>query len=75
MLNFADVFHALVEGKKVRLPKWDSTTTLSVLDGELVLQTRKGKPHSYDLSWYEINATDWQVVETTSNSQTRQIQL
>jgi hypothetical protein len=63
---------ALAEGKHVRRDVWDETTRMFVENGVLVQQAT-GKPYPYDLSWHEINATDWQVVEPTSSHQQTQL--
>jgi hypothetical protein len=63
MASFASVLRALQQGKSVRLPRWESITKMFVAGGILLCQRGDAKSYPYDLSWYEIAATDWQIIE------------
>lgn len=65
MKQFNEVMSALQAGQSVRRSAWDSTTVMFVKDGEL-LQQATGEPYNYDLSWYEIVAEDWTLIEPTT---------
>ncbi len=64
MAKFDKVIPALKAGYAARLPRWDATTRLFVDNGVMVQQCGGSQPHSYDLSWYEIVADNWQVIES-----------
>jgi len=63
--NFVAVIKPLKQGQRVRKSNWESST-VAFLDGkEFVCQRTSGsKPYSYNLSWHEIAANDWSVIET-----------
>jgi hypothetical protein len=68
MAQFEMAVNALADGRSVRLPKWDSTTRVYFNDGVLVCQRGETKPFPYDLSWDEIAADNWQVIEAAKAS-------
>jgi hypothetical protein len=63
MAQFEMAVNALADGQSIRLPKWDSTTRVYFNDGVLVCQRGEAQPHPYDLTWHEIAANNWQVIE------------
>jgi hypothetical protein len=63
MAQFEMVVNALADGRSIRLPKWDSTTRVYFKDGVLVCQHGEAQPYPYHLSWLEIAANNWQVIE------------
>jgi hypothetical protein len=65
MTGFDSMIEAVQSGVSIRRDAWEPTTIMFVEDGEL-MQQATGKPYPYQLSWYEINATDWRAVDSTS---------
>ncbi|WP_263355416.1 hypothetical protein [Acidicapsa acidisoli] len=64
MAKFDGVTMALRQGAKVRRVKtWDAETVMFIQGDALVVSAYKGEPSAYDLSWYEIEAGDWEVIE------------
>jgi hypothetical protein len=63
MAMFDKVFPALKAGHAAKLPTWEAATRMYVDKGELVCQRRDGQPYSYDLSWFEIVADNWIIIE------------
>jgi hypothetical protein len=66
MAQFDKVMTALADNRSVRLSKWESNTNMYVNNGVLVQQRGNGAPYSYDLSWREIAAKDWHVIEAAT---------
>ena len=62
MNTFASVVSALADGQSVRRSVWEPITSLFIMDGTTVCQRGTAAPYSYDLSWCEIVAKDWQVI-------------
>ena len=69
MANFTTVAAALKLGHSVRRKGWEAITRAFILDGRFVCQRGDAEPHGYDLSWYEIDATDWSVIAALSPAQ------
>lgn len=63
MMHFERVLAALTAGRSVRRTVWEPLTSMFIRDGAIVCQRGNGQPYSYDLSWYEIVASDWQIIE------------
>ena len=64
MTQFDGTMKALSAGAKVRrVSTWEAETVMFVQDGALVMSAHGGEPVPYDLSWYELNASDWEVIE------------
>jgi hypothetical protein len=63
LTQFESVIAALIAGQSVRRSVWEPITSMFIKDGEMVCQRGKGQPYSYDLSWYEIVACDWEIAE------------
>jgi hypothetical protein len=78
MKNFFDMADALKNGKSVRYSDWDNTTRMFVkaddriCKGEaepllrLVTTSHDGALCEANLSWFEMTAEKWQVVEATT---------
>ena len=66
MAQFDKVMTALADNRSVRLSKWESNTNMYVNNGVLVQQRGNGAPYSSDLSWREIAAKDWHVIEAAT---------
>ncbi len=61
-MRFVDVMKELKSGKKLRRSETWEHTTVMYSDGEhLLVQRGNGEPYRYDLSWFEIVATDWSL--------------
>lgn len=73
MAYFDTVFAALKDGASVRRDAWEPETKMHASDDDLLCQRAGGQPYPYSLAWYEINATDWQVVAPTSSRQQMQL--
>jgi len=67
MSAFVSMIDTLESNGAVRRDQMEPDTTMRVVDGELVCQRGDSKPYPYQLSWHEINATDWRVADSTSN--------
>jgi hypothetical protein len=74
-MQFSNVVTALAAGKSVRRSGWESITrayvvepitSMFVLNDVLVCQRGDGAPYTYDLSWYEIAARDWEIIEVAT---------
>ena len=63
MTHFESVIAALTAGRSVRRTVWEPLTSMFIRDDEIVWQRGNGQPYGYDLSWYEIVASDWQIIE------------
>ncbi len=64
VVDFAQVFEALKQGKKVRRKRWMKDTTLSIDNGELVQHNplwRSGTS-TIQFDWSDINAKDWVIL-------------
>ena len=66
LTHFGSVIIALVAGQSVRRSVWEPITSMFIKDGATVCQRGDGQPYSYDLSWHEIVANDWQIAETSA---------
>jgi hypothetical protein len=66
MVQFDKVQTALSAGQSVRLPHWESNTRMYIHNGVMVCQRGDANPYSYDLSWHEIAASNWQVIEVAN---------
>ena len=60
--KFIEAFEAMQAGKKVGRGKWDEGTRMYIYEGEeLVMQTAKGDPMSWELHGEDLFATDWSI--------------
>jgi hypothetical protein len=66
MATFIEVLPALQNNQRVRRRKWDAATQMHICENGALVQQAAGAPYAYSLDGYEITATDWEVVSSTS---------
>jgi hypothetical protein len=75
MRRFENVLTALVEGGHVRRGTWREDSTMYTNENKQLMRT--SSVHTTSYSWVldvnDLTATDWQVVEPTSNHQQTQL--
>ena len=62
MIQFAEVFAALQDGKQVRQNRWDKDRALMIRNGCLVQTLRGQFIMPYQLDWREMNRKDWCIL-------------
>jgi len=73
MAEFGAILSALAEGKSVRRSEWEPMIQMFVTDDTLMCQCGNAKPWLYTMTWGEIAASDWQLVnDGSSNKKTSQ---
>ena len=66
MARFDVVLAALTLGQSVRRGEWEPIVRMFILKDLLMCQSGEGTPWVYFLSWDELTANDWELVEITS---------
>jgi hypothetical protein len=61
MIQFAEVYATLIEGRHVRRERWDRDSILFIQNGELIWKCH-GRGHSHQLDWDDISAMDWRIL-------------
>jgi hypothetical protein len=63
LTNFFAVVMALEQGRSVRMSRWEAITRMFIQDGVTVCQRGDAAPYEYELSWKEMQANKWQVIQ------------
>jgi len=69
MAKFATILPALIEGQSVQRTEWESVVRMFVLDDTLMCQCGNTNPWHHSLTWGEITASDWQLVQVESTAE------
>jgi hypothetical protein len=57
---------ALTQGHSVRRDEWEPIIRMFVLNDTLMCQCGNSKPWNHSLTWGEITASDWQLIDVQS---------
>jgi hypothetical protein len=68
MAQFDAVLPALMQGQSVRRGEWEPVVRIFVVDDILMCQCGDLSPWLHSLTWCEIIASDWQLVEVASTT-------
>jgi hypothetical protein len=63
-MNFTSALVQLKARQSIQRKEWEPMTQMYVSGDQLVFQRGHGKPYPYELAWYELNKSDWQVADT-----------
>jgi hypothetical protein len=63
MIRFEEILSALAAGRSVRRHEWEQNLRLFVLDTTLVCKLGDSRPYRHDLSWDDVKAQDWEIVQ------------
>jgi len=66
MAPFVTILPALIEGQGVQRTEWEPVVRMFVLDGTLMCRCGDANPWHQSLTWGEITASDWQLVQSGS---------
>jgi hypothetical protein len=69
MSQIEEALGALVQGHSVRRETWEPTIRVFLTKGKLMCQYGAAKAWPCALSWDEIVATDWQLIEDSAVAQ------
>ena len=64
MHDFKEIIPALKAKLSIRRKEWEPMTQMYVVGDHMVCQRGYAEPYKYDLSWYEIDASDWEIADT-----------
>lgn len=67
MAQFAAVLPMLIEGESVRRAEWEPIVRMFVLHDHLMCQCGNANPWHHSLTWGEITALDWQLIQAEPN--------
>jgi len=66
MAQFDTVLPALTQGRSVRRNEWEPKVRMYVLEDTLMCQCGNMNPWHHSLTWAEITAPDWQIIQAES---------
>jgi hypothetical protein len=69
MAQFATILPALTQGQSVRRTEWEPFVRMFVLRDHLMCQCGNTSPWHHSLTWGEITAFDWQLVQVESSDE------
>lgn len=69
MSEFATILPALTQGQSVRRTEWEPLVRMFVLRDHLMCQCGNTNPWHHSLTWGEITALDWQLIQAASSDE------
>jgi len=69
MAQFATILPALTQGQSVRRMEWEPFVRMFVLHDHLMCQCGDMNPWHHSLTWGEVTALDWQLIQAESGDE------